>query len=140
MSKPTQRKRIEEPSRPQERSTIAYKELANLAGNLSYREKLSLAQRLIQLARQEEEELNPTASQTTKSSKRSPDTELLQYVADRLRKLKPSSKAAIYNSIGAMFQFRGGISEGDKDRLFAELQKRRTIIVEKNGRIQYPEV
>jgi hypothetical protein len=48
---------------------------------------------------------------------------LVQLVADRLRKLKPSRKEALFNSIAAMFQFQGGISHGDKERMFSELQE-----------------
>jgi hypothetical protein len=57
------------------------------------------------------------------------DPELVQYVADRLRKLKPSKKKALSNSIASMFQFQGGISDGDKERMFSELQKRGHIVV-----------
>ena len=41
-----------------------------------------------------------------------------EFVAERLRKLRASRKDAVLNSIGAMFQFRGGISEQDKERCF----------------------
>jgi hypothetical protein len=53
---------------------------------------------------------------------------LVQFVADRLRKLKPSKKKPLFNSIAAMFQFQGGISDG-KERMFSELQKRGDIVV-----------
>jgi hypothetical protein len=39
-----------------------------------------------------------------------------------------------------MLQFQGGISDGDKERMFSELQKRGHIVVAGNGRVQYPEV
>ena len=39
-----------------------------------------------------------------------------------------------------MFQFQGGISDGDKERMFSELQKRGHIVVAENGRVQYPRV
>jgi len=38
-----------------------------------------------------------------------------------------------------MFQFQGGISDLDKERIFSELQRARYIDVGKNGRIHYPE-
>jgi hypothetical protein len=118
---------------------MRFEDLSKGIEQLSYREKLHLAQRLIQLARKEEEEQNPNQRQPAESQAKS-DPELIQYVADRLRKLKPSNRDAIYNSIGAMFQFRGGISEVDKQRLFSELQKRRHLVLGKDGRVQYPEV
>jgi hypothetical protein len=118
---------------------MTYNELSKEIEQLSYRDKFRLAQLLIQLARKEEEEQNPDQRQTAGASAKL-DLELVQYVAERLRKLKPSKKEALFNSIGAMFQFQGGISDSDKERIFSELQKRRHIVVAENGRVQYPEV
>jgi hypothetical protein len=118
---------------------MTYNELSKEIEQLSYRDKFRLAQRLIQLARKEEEEQNPEQRQTAGVSAKL-DPELVQYVADKLRKLKPSKKEALFNSIGSMFQFKGGISDRDKERIFSELQKRRHIVVAENGRVQYPEV
>jgi hypothetical protein len=118
---------------------MTYSELAKEIEQLSYRDKFRLAQLLIQLARKEEEEENPEERQSAGPSAKL-DPELVQYVADRLRKLRPSKRETLFNSIGAMFQFQGGISDGDKERMFSELQKRRHIVVADNGRVQYPEV
>jgi predicted DNA-binding ribbon-helix-helix protein len=117
---------------------MTYSELSKEIEELSYRDKFRLAQLLIQLARKEEEEQNPEKRQAARSSAINP--ELVQYVAERLRKLRPSKKEALLNSIGAMFQFQGGISDGDKERMFSELQKRRYIVLAENGLVQYPEV
>lgn len=117
---------------------MTYDEVSKQAEKLSYRDKLRLAQLLIQLARKEEEEQNPEKRVTTSASTPS-DPELVQYVADRLKKLRPSKKEAVLNSIGAMFQFQGGISEGDKEKLFSELLKKRHLTVSDNNRIHYPE-
>ena len=116
-----------------------YNELSKEIEQLSYRDKFRLSQLTIQLARKEEEQQNPEQRQTAGASAKL-DHELVQYVADRLRKLKPSKKKALFNSIGAMFQFQGGISDGDKERMFSELQKRRHIVVAENGHVQYPKV
>ena len=118
---------------------MTYDELAEEIKQLTYRDKFRLAQLLIQLARKEEEEHNPEQRQTTGPATKL-DPELIKYVADRLRKLKPSKKEALLNSIGAMFHFQGGISDGDKEKIFFELRKRRHIVIGENGRIQYPEV
>jgi hypothetical protein len=118
---------------------MTYSELSKEIEQLSYRDKFRLAQLLIQLARKEEEEQNPEQRQKLGPSAKL-DSELVQYVADRLRKLKPSKREALFNSIGAMFQFQGGISDADKERMFSELQKRGHIIVAENGSVQYPEV
>ncbi|MCL4676958.1 MAG: hypothetical protein KJ017_00010 [Alphaproteobacteria bacterium] len=117
---------------------MTYDELSKEVEGLGYRDKLRLAQLLIQLARKEEEEQNP-------EQRKSPghpseiDPEMVQYVAERLRKLKPSKKDALLNSVGAMFQFQGGISDGDKERMFAALKKAKCISVAENGRITYPD-
>jgi hypothetical protein len=60
-------------------------------------------------------------------------------VADRLKKLKPSKKETLLNSIGAMFQFQGGISDSDKEKLFFELLKKRHITITESNRVHYPE-
>lgn len=40
----------------------------------------------------------------------------------------------------AMFHFQRGISDGEKERMFSELQKRGHIVVAENSRVQYPRV
>ena len=119
-------------------SAMIYDKLSKEIEQLHYRDKFRLAQLLIQLARKEEEEEHPEKRQTSGPTTKL-DSDLIQYVAQRLRKLKPSKKEALFNSIAAMFQFQGGISDLDKERIFSELQKARYINVGKNGRIHYPE-
>jgi len=114
---------------------MTYDEIAKLSEQLSYRDKLRLAQLLIQLASKEEEEQYPEDRKTVNTS----GAEVVQYVAERLLKLKPTKKATLLNSIGAMFQFQGGISDADKDRIVSELQNQRRISIEKNSRVSYPE-
>lgn len=116
---------------------MTYDELSREIEQLSYRNKFRLAQLLIQVARKEEEEAHPERRQTTTPTANS-DADQIQYVAERLRKLKPSRKETVFNSIGAMFQYRGGISDRDKERIFSELHKAQHIHVGNNGRIQYP--
>ena len=116
---------------------MTYDQVSKQLEQLSYRDKFRLAQLLIQLARKEEEEAHPERRQTTTPTAKL-DPELIHYVADRLRKLKPSNKKALFNSIGAMFQFQGGISDHDKERIFSELHESRHIDIGKDGRIQYP--
>jgi len=117
---------------------LNYDEIAKHVEQLSYRDKFRLAQLLVQLGRKEEEEQNPQA-RGVQSAKTPTDPELLLYVAERLRKLKPGKKDGVLNSIGAMFQFQGGISETDKEKLFSELLSKRYIVVSENNRVQYPE-
>lgn len=116
---------------------MTYDEIATAAIKLGYREKLRLALSLIQAATKEEEEQHPSA-RTSGGSPGAPDAELVIYVAERLRKLKPSKKPAVLNSIGAMFQFRGGISEAEKEGFFSALLEKRLITLGNNGRVEYP--
>jgi hypothetical protein len=114
-----------------------YDEVSAVAQKLTYRDKLRLAQLLIQLARKEEEEQNPDKRASEKATTPS-DPELIQYVAERLRKLKPTKKESVLNSIGAMFQFQGGISDTDKEKLFSELVRKRYLNLGANNRVEYP--
>jgi hypothetical protein len=118
---------------------MTYNELSKQIEQLNYRDKFRLAQLLIQLARKEEEQAHPERRQTTVGPLAKSDQDL-RHVAERLGKLKlkPSRKETLLNSIGAMFQFKGGISDGDKERIFSELHRARHIAVGENGRIQYP--
>lgn len=113
---------------------MTYNELSKEIEQLHYRDKLRLAQLLIQLARKEEEDKHPEQRHAT-STKAELDPALIRYVGDRLRRLRPSKKEALFNSISAMFQFQGGVSDVDKKRIFLELQKARYIDVRQNGRI-----
>lgn len=112
-----------------------YEEVAKAIEHLTYRDKFRLAQLLIQLARKEEEEQHP---QERKSANPMSRIEIVQYVTERLLKLKPVKKATLLNSINAMFQFQGGISEVDRDYIVSELQKQQLIVIEQNGRVYYP--
>jgi hypothetical protein len=116
---------------------LNYADISKLTEQLGYRDKLRLAQLLIQLARKEEEEQNPD-KRRPETATGSTDPELLQYVSERLRKLKPARKDSVLNSIGAMFQFQGGISETDKEKLFGGLLKKRLIVLTENNRVEYP--
>ena len=92
---------------------------------------------LIQLARKEEEEQNPDKRAPAKAATPA-DPKIVQYISDRLRKLKPTRMDTVLNSIGAMFQFQGGISDTDKEKLFSEFLHRRHLSIEANTRISYP--
>jgi hypothetical protein len=111
-----------------------YDEIAKLIEPLGYRDKLRLAQLLIQLARKEEEGSRPEKRQGPTAI--SQDT--VDYVYERLLKLRPTRRPALLNSIGAMYQFQGGISDDDKERIAKELQRQKKVLVEKNGQISYP--
>jgi hypothetical protein len=117
---------------------MPYNELSKAVEALSYRDKLRLAQLLIQLARKEEEEQYPQQRAPAALGLGSA-SELLSYVAERIKKLRPSRKEALLNSLNAMFQFQGGISEQDRDKVVAELQKKGHITIDGNNHVAYPE-
>jgi hypothetical protein len=117
---------------------MTYSELSKAVEGLSYRDKFRLAQLLIQLARKEEEEQYPQQRALSASGSESP-SELTSYVAERIKKLRPTKKRALLNSINAMFQFQGGISEQERDKVVAELQKKRHIMIDGNDCVSYPE-
>lgn len=111
---------------------MGYEEIVELCGQLSYRDKFRLAQLLIQLARKEEEEKNPDGRAPVQSGLGS-----IEYVAERLLKSKPGKKVALLNFVGAMFQFQGGISDEDKEKIVAELQSKKFLSIDKNDRVSY---
>ncbi|MFM5371430.1 hypothetical protein ACET9U_16920, partial [Aeromonas veronii] len=41
--------------------------------------------------------------------------------------------------IGAMFQFQGGISDADKEKIAIVLQKKKIITITETGKVLYPE-
>ncbi|PPD46435.1 MAG: hypothetical protein CTY16_09310 [Methylobacter sp.] len=116
---------------------MTYDVIAIACEQLSYRDKLRLAQLLIQTARKEEENANPQNRSEPKSvekAKEEPLNEIgtIEYVVERLLKLKPLKKQSLTNSIKAMFQFQGGIADSDVDKIISELQKRKLIKIEQN--------
>ena len=105
--------------------------------SLSYRDKLRLAQLLIQLARKEEEEqaVKSTPKQAKQSSLKEemPD---FNYVKERLLKSKPRKLSSLQNFIDAMFQFKGSISESKRNQIIANLKKAKVLRIE-NDNVTY---
>ena len=102
---------------------MKYEEIAKAVESLSYRDKFRLAQLLIQLGRKQEEEEYPQQRPTTGSN----PPELTTYVTERINKLRPTKKDGLINSINAMFQFQGGISDADRNKIIEALQKKKII-------------
>lgn len=105
-----------------------YEVILELVKKLGYRDKLRLAQTLIQLARKEEEEKNENQNVKTELS--------LDEIKLKIKKSQPSTEKTLLNFIRAMFQFTGGISDGKALNIVAELKKQKFIKVE-NGKIIY---
>jgi len=118
-----------------------YDVIALACEQLGYRDKLRLAQLLIQTARKEEENANPQNRVEPKvvtekdkvKEEASKDIDPIQYAIERLLKLKPVTKKSLTNSIKAMFQFQGGVSDSDIDKIISELQKRKHIKIDQNS-------
>ncbi|MCY3818756.1 MAG: hypothetical protein OXH52_05240 [Gammaproteobacteria bacterium] len=109
-----------------------YDEVSTLARTLGYRDKLRLAQLLVQLALRDEEEEHPEQRGATESSEWNPEL-----VAQRIRKLRPKTRTSLLNSIETMYQFRGGISEEDKKWLVQELDRGYGISIDPKNRVSY---
>lgn len=123
---------------------MKYDELAKHCEILGYRDKLRLSQLLIQLARKEEELQNPQNRSNIIENKEKTTTEELatdinsiQYVIERLNKLRPSKKKTLMNSIMAMYQFQGAISEDDQETIIDKLEKNKFLKIESNNRVTY---
>jgi len=121
---------------------MTYDVIALACEQLSYRDKLRLAQLLIQAARKEEETENPQnraePKAVVKNAKLKPETSskemnTIEYVIERLLKLKPNKKKSLTNSIKSMFQFQGGVSEMDIEKIISELQERKVIKLEQSN-------
>ncbi len=118
---------------------MTYDVIVLACDQLSYRDKLRLAQLLIQTARKEEENANPQNRADTKIVEKAKAKEealneigTIGYVVERLLKLKPVKRQSLSNSIKAIFQFQGGIADSDIEKIIFELQKRKHIKIEQN--------
>lgn len=123
---------------------MKYDEIVKNCEELSYRDKLRLAQLLLQVARKEEELQNPKQRNDIKagnpkavSEEPTNDINSIQYVIDRLAKLRPSKKKTLLNSIRAMYQFQGAISEEDQEMIVKKLTEAKFLKVESNSRVTY---
>jgi len=118
---------------------MSYDVIRLAADKLSYREKMKLAQYLIQSAIKEEEELRPESRtvETVTSSKKQIEQQksdekinTVEYIKERLLKSKPSKKQSLSNFINAVFQFQGGITASDVETLIAKLIKEKFITID----------
>lgn len=107
---------------------MEYQAIQNIVISLSYRDKLRLAQLLIQLARKEEEE------QYVKTADSSSNELLfdLAFIKERLLKSKPSKLSSLENFINAMFQFRGSITESERNQIITSLKSDKFISIDSN--------
>ena len=117
---------------------MSYEVIRIACDKLTYREKMKLAQYLIQAAIKEEETLNPQRRSGQQDSPRASEpinlteTDLLEYVKERLAKSKPSKRQTLLNFISAMFQFQGGINNEDIEKLISKLEKSGFLRLEGN--------
>ncbi|MEG4630928.1 hypothetical protein QUB56_15185 [Microcoleus sp. AR_TQ3_B6] len=142
MSNPelAQRRQLSRDENFQMKAVMTYDDIASLCEQLGYRDKLRLAQLLIQLARKEEETQNaqhPIEENRQDFSKSLNSSEIVEYVFERLIKLKPTKISSLKNSIAAMFQFQGGISEAELERIISQLQKLQYIQIDANNRVRF---
>ena len=96
-------------------------ELVEKVKELSYREKMKLAQKLIQMACIEEERQNSTSQ-----------VEEIETIKKRLLKSKPAKFNALTNFIKAMYNFNGGIDDTKVSKIIDDLQKSKFIRLDQN--------
>lgn len=123
---------------------MTYDEIVKHCDELEYRDKLRLAQLLLQTGRKEEEIQNPKNRNDIKPGKpelvsKDPteDINSIQYVMDRIAKLRPAKKKSLFNSISAMYQFQGAISDKDQEAIVKRLEDADFLKVESDNRITY---
>ncbi|KLI68651.1 hypothetical protein WM008_23325 [Vibrio vulnificus] len=119
-----------------------YDVIALACEQLDYRDKLRLAQLLIQTARKEEETVNPqdraieSKSTIPEAIVEEQEIDTISYVYERLLKLRPVKAKSLTNSIKAMFQFQGGISEEEVSDIVNELQHKKLVKLT-NNKVEY---
>ena len=59
------------------------------------------------------------------------------YVSERLKKLSPKKRDGVVRSLDEMFQFNGGISAEEREKLIATLQKQKFFAIAQDGRVTY---
>jgi hypothetical protein len=96
-------------------------ELTALANLLTPQEKLNLAQKLIQLAEKETSGNTSVQNQPVVIKKFSPND--IADIEARLLKLRPRKLDGVINSIKAMYQMTGGISDNDVSNVIEALHK-----------------
>lgn len=126
---------------------MVYEEIKLAAHELSPREKLKLAQYLIQSVMKHEESVRPTAwndssPKRTKvkgpvSSRDMDALDLVGYVKERLVKSRPSRKQALINYIAAMFQFQGGIGDDQINEVIVKLEREGDLVIS-GTKVLYP--
>jgi len=121
-----------------------YCEIVAVCENLGFRDKLGLAQLLIQCARKEEENNLPKDKLPKEKgnfikniNEPANDVGSVEYVAKKILLLKPTKKKSLKVSIKAIFQCQGGISEFDENIIISELQQRSYIKINPNGHVKY---
>lgn len=109
---------------------MEYDKIVNECKLLNYREKLRIAQTLIQLAMKEEENKNQIKCNINKNYS-------IEYIIERLHKLHPSKKSTLLNSIHSMFQFQGGITEEVCEEIVKKLEHMNIIKITDNSHVTY---
>ena len=89
-----------------------YDEIVLLCKKMSYRDKLRLAQ------------LDNNGFN-------------IEEIIERINKSKPKTRKSLNSFITSMFQFRGSISDSDRDKIISELQKNQYISIDSNNKVTY---
>lgn len=125
---------------------MSYEVIRLACDKLTYREKMKLAQYLIQAAIKEEEILRPTErlveisenkqNKISRADKNLGGKELVLYTKERLAKSKPAKIQSLKNFISAMFQFQGGVEESKVEDIVKILEKDGFLSIN-NNKVSY---
>lgn len=92
---------------------------------------------IVEMTEAEFVRLEKAAVVAAKPAKPMAHNERVDYVRDRLKKLNPKDKEAAINSIKAMFQFHGGITPEESERVIASLQKEKFIAIDEKSKLRF---
>ena len=101
-----------------------FDEIVKVVSELPLKDKLRLNQLLMHLAKNEEE------AQASNGQLDDDILDKLDYVLERIKKSKPTKVDALSNFIKAMFNFKGGISDGGIAGIIDILCKKKYIAIE----------
>lgn len=92
---------------------------------------------IVEMTEAEFSRLEKTPAVVSGTEKPMAHHERVAYVRERLRKLNPKTKGAAVHSIEAMFQFHGGISKAETERVIASLQKEKFLSLDAQSRLTF---
>ncbi|MEZ8991025.1 hypothetical protein AB4571_01795 [Vibrio breoganii] len=107
---------------------MSYEVVKLACENLTQLEKMKLAQYLIQTSVQamEKEKTKTQVKESASPTK----AQVISTVQERVLKSKPAKETSMKNFVRAMFQFQGGISEAEVDKIIKDLMRKKVFRID----------